>query len=106
MQKQEPARREQPFFHHAQTGDDFETALRFAASQNATSMKNLHDAIKNCVRNLRSEGMECESALLTIKACVKHTLGKLDHDGLHPARSEFVMDQIVRWSISEFFIVD
>jgi hypothetical protein len=35
-------------------------------------MNTLHEAITNCVAGLRADGMQCEAALLTMKACVRH----------------------------------
>jgi hypothetical protein len=107
MHKIEPARHEAPFFHEVTTGDDFETALTHAARQNTQSMDALHQAIKACVLGLRAEGMQCEAAMLTIKSCVRHIARKHSIDGMYNvAGSDLLMEQIVRWTITEFYTYD
>ena len=104
MQITEPARKQEPFFQLASTSDSFEDALRLAVRANAKSMEELHLAIALCVSGLRMEGMECEAALLTMKACVKHFARKHSHTGSPEILySGLLMDQIVRWSIVEFY---
>jgi len=104
MESIQRARKEEPFFFHPGTGDDFEDALRHAVRANARSMDQLHQSIRNCMSSLRRDGMECEAALLTMKAFIKE-LG-LKHkrlgspDMLH---SDMMMDQIVRWCIADFY---
>ncbi len=67
-------------------------------------MDDLHDAVKVCVASLRAEGMQCEAALLTMKACVRHIGSKHGTAGLAEILySDLLMEQIVRWSISEFY---
>ena len=104
MQKTQPARHEVPFFNEAHAADDFESALTLAARQNAHSMDNLHDAIKACVVELRTDGMQCEAVILTIKSCVKHIARKHSvHGEYSVAGSDLLLEQIVRWSILEFY---
>ena len=104
MQITEPARKQEPFFQLASTSDNFEDALRRAVRANAKSMEALHQAIALCVSGLRMEGMECEAALLTMKACVRHFAHKHSHAGSPDILySGLLMDQIVRWSIVEFY---
>jgi hypothetical protein len=70
-------------------------------------MEDLHQAIKACVLSLRAEGMQCEAAMLTVKYCVKHIARKNAADGVfNVAGSDILMEQIVRWSIVEFYSVD
>jgi hypothetical protein len=100
----EPARREEPFFQQAATTSGFEDALRNAVRANAKSMDDLQRAIRLCVTGLRTEGMECEAALLTMKACVRHFARKhSDHASPDVLYSGLIMEQIVRWSIVEFY---
>ena len=104
MQITQPSRKEEPFFQLESTASGFEDALRHAVRANSKSMDDLHRAIALCVMGLRAEGMECEAALLTMKACVRHFARK------HTLRGSpdilyggLLMDQIVRWSIMEFY---
>ena len=104
MQQTRPARREEPFFLVTSTGDDFETAFRNAVRANAASMNDLHLSIRNCVRSLRRDGMQCEAALLTMKAFVKDVCLKEKPRGSSDlVHSDIMMDQIVRWCISEYY---
>jgi hypothetical protein len=104
MQIIQPSLKEAPFFQLESTSSGFEDALRHAVRANAKSMDDLHKAIALCVIGLRSEGMECEAALLTMKACVRHFARKHSLDG--PSEVLYgglLLDQIVRWSIMEFY---
>ena len=106
MLRTQPARHEEPYFHHASTGDDFEEALRHAARANRQSMDQLHLSIRHCMASLRGDGMQCEAALLTMKAFVRDVCLKHKRRGssemLH---SDYLMDQVVRWCISEYYAV-
>ena len=98
------ARAEAPFFRESADADGLEKALRNAVRLNKLSMDNLHHAIRNCVGGLRADGMQCEAALLTMKACVRHMAR--NHAGSDMPEilySDPLMDQIVRWSIAEFY---
>lgn len=104
MQITEPARHEAPFFQHSITSDDLERALRYAVRANAISMDNLHQAIRRCMTSLRADGMQCEAALLTMKACVRDCGRRHRNTGGHElTHSDLLMEQIVRWCISEYY---
>ena len=99
------ARAEEPFFRETADGDEFEDALKNAVRLNQKSMIALHDAIRTCVGGLRADGMQCEAALLTMKACVRHFARKhAGADSPEILHSDPMMEQIVRWSIAEFYI--
>ena len=104
MLRTQPARREEPFFLLASTGDDFEDALRLAVRANRHSMDQLQFSIRHCMDSLRGDGMQCEAALLTMKAFVKEVCLKHKQRGstdmLH---SDYLMDQVIRWCISEYY---
>lgn len=104
MQHTERARHEEPFFNQSSTGDDFENALKNAVRQNARSMKELQNAIGKCMKSLRADGMECEQALLTMKAFVKDVGARHKRRGSREMlHSDALMDQVVGWCISEFY---
>jgi hypothetical protein len=104
MQNKQNARKEEPFFHLTATGDSFENALRNAVHTNSRSMNELHDSISKCIVSLRADGMECEAALITMKAFIRELGVKQRRSGseeiLHTDR---LMDQIVRWCISAYY---
>ncbi len=104
MQHIELARKAEPFFQLTALGDDFENALRGAERADPNSMNALHTSIGNCVASLKSDGMQCESALLTMKAFIRELRLKHKHAGtLELINSEMMMDQIVRWCIADFY---
>lgn len=104
MQSIQPARHVEPFFHFTANGDDFEDALRNAVRENEVSMDHLHDTIRVCIDSLRSDGMQCEAALLTMKAFVKESCLKHRRRGsTEMVHSDLLMDQVVRWCISDFY---
>lgn len=104
MQNTHRARKEEPFFQLTATGDDFEDALRNAVRTNSRSMNELHDSISKCMISLRSDGMECESALLTMKAFIRELGVKQKRNGSEEFfHTDMLMDQIVRWCISDFY---
>ena len=69
-------------------------------------MDQLHLSIRHCMASLRGDGMQCEAALLTMKAFVRDVCLKHKRRGssemLH---SDYLMDQVVRWCISEYYAV-
>jgi hypothetical protein len=104
MQSSERARYSAPFFLQIETSDQLEEALRLAVRQNVRSMNDLHDAITACVASLKSEGMQCEAALLTMKACVRHCARKHQPSGAPNGDCyNILMEQIARWCIADFF---
>jgi enamine deaminase RidA (YjgF/YER057c/UK114 family) len=100
-----PARLKEPFLFTHSADDAFVDALANAARDNAKSMVALHDAVTNCVMALKKEGMQCEAALLTMKAYTKHTA--FLHRERGSDRSEWSADllvnEIAQWSIVEFY---
>jgi hypothetical protein len=104
MQKFQPARKEGPFFDLTATADDFESALRCAVRTNPRSMDDLHAAIGRCMKSLRTEGMECEAALITMKASIRDIGVRDRQNGLiEMIHSDHLMDHIVRWCITDFY---
>ena len=104
MQQTQAARHEEPFFNLTAIGDDFENALKNAVRENARSMIELRLAIRACMASLRADGMQCEQALLTMKAFVKDAAGRHKRRGSQEmVHSEMFMEQVVGWCISEFF---
>lgn len=104
MQSIQPARYEEPFFHLAANGDDFEDALRDAARENKISMDHLHDTVRVCIDSLRDDGMQCEGAIITMKAFVRESCLKHRKRGsTEMLHSDLLMDQVVKWCISDFY---
>src|SRR5688572_7130474 len=104
MQRTLAARREEPYFHLPSTGADFEDALRLAVRANARSMDQLQLTVRHCMASLRTDGMQCEAALLTMKAFIKDICVKYKRRGsTEMLHSDYLMDQVVRWCIAEYY---
>src|SRR5678815_4750650 len=99
----QPARLKEPFLFTPRTDDAFVAALAHAARDNAKSMVNLHDAVTVCVAALKAEGMECEAALLTMKAYTRHIAYLHREPGLDRSMwsADLLIGEIARWSIVE-----
>ena len=104
MQQTPAARHEEPFFKLTATGDDFENALKNAVRENARSMIELNLSIRACMASLRADGMQCEQALLTMKAFVRDAACRHKRRGSREMlNSDMFMEQVVGWCISEFY---
>lgn len=103
-----PARRKEPFLFATDTSDQFEVALFHAARDNDASMAALRRAVADCIGALRTEGMTCESALITMKAYATHTANL--QRAANPSRQlwaiELLLEQIASWSITEFYRIE
>src|SRR5215207_3102498 len=100
----EPARNEEPFFNLTATGDEFETALKNAVRANSRSMTDLQLSIRNCMTSLRADGMQCEAALLTMKAFVRDSSVRHKRSGSREMlHSDMLMEQVVSWCIAEYY---
>lgn len=100
-----PARLKEPFLFTQPTDDAFVDALTHAARDNAKSMVALHQAVAGCVAALKAEGMECEAALLTMKAYTRHTAYHHRESGSDVSMwsADLLVSEIARWSIMEFY---
>lgn len=108
MPQLHPARVKEPFLFSQSAADIFDDALFNAVRENEKSMTALHAAVTGCVNDLRNEGMLCEAALLTMKAYTRHIANEQkgrSSEGQQWA-TEFVVEQIVRWAIVDFYDVD
>ncbi len=80
-------------------------ALNDAVRSSVESMDELHECLKPCVVFLREMGVGPVQMILSIKACARqcalnsHALG----DEFALANANFLMEQIVRWAIVEYY---
>lgn len=80
-------------------------ALESVVHSHAKSMRELQLALAACVDELRAQGMQPESALLTMKAFVRQASKSHPPPGrraTHDA-ADLLMDQIVTWCIKAYF---
>jgi hypothetical protein len=100
-----PARLKEPFLFTQPTDHAFVDALAHAARDNTKSMVALHEAVAECVAALKAEGMECEAAMLTMKAYTRHTAFIHRESGSDASiwSADLLVSEIARWSIMEFY---
>jgi hypothetical protein len=67
-------------------------------------MTDLQLSIRNCMMSLREDGMQCEAALLTMKAFVRDAAVRHKRSGSHEMlHSDMLMEQVVSWCIAEYY---
>lgn len=107
MPQLHPARVKEPFLFSQTDADVFDDALFNAVRDNEKSMRALHAAVTTCVNALRTEGMLCEAALLTMKAYTRHiSHEQRDRADVQVWATDYLIEQIARWSIIDFYDVD
>jgi hypothetical protein len=84
---------------------NFDLALHVAAANSAQSMFDLRDCVCKCVENMKESGLGAVQMILTIKACAKGSALRYRPLGdEHPQSNvDLLLDQIVKWSIIEFY---
>ena len=84
---------------------NFDLALHVAAANSADSMTALRKCVCNCVENMKESGIGTVQMILTIKACAKGSALRYRPLGdEHPQSNvDLLMDEIVKWSIIEFY---
>ena len=73
-----------------------EAARRYEETQSV-----LFTAISDCVRHLRAQGMSPEAMVITMKAFVRHAA--YTEPGARGTIARPLMDQVIEWSIHEYY---
>ena len=88
-----------------ETARPFHVALHDAVRTSTVTMAELRESVKACVCFLRNSDIGPAQMIISMKACAKDcnkryptALG--DHELLN---AEFLMEQIIRWSIIEYY---
>ena len=84
---------------------NLDLALHVAAASSAESMIALRKCVCRCVDNMRDSGVGAVQMILTIKACAKGSALRYRPLGdEHPQSNvDLLLDEIVKWSIIEFY---
>jgi hypothetical protein len=95
----------QPSFIPDETARLFHVALHDVVRDSAVSMAKLRDCVKACVRSLRDSEVGPAQMIITMKACAKQSARRYpvflsEHE---LTNADFLMEQIVRWSIVEYY---
>src|SRR4051812_41124327 len=87
------------------TTRQFDVALHGAATSSIASMTLLHHAICDCVSALKDADVGAVDMILAMKACASDSASRYRpaFDEVPVSNVACLMDQIVRWSIAEYY---
>ena len=88
-----------------ETTDHFDVALHSAAVTDIESMTELRSAVGDCVSALKSADVGPVQMILAMKVCAIDSVKRYSPNGDdYPASNvDFLIDQIVRWAIIEYY---
>jgi hypothetical protein len=83
----------------------FQIALHDVVRSSALSMAELRECVKACVCSLRNSEVGPAQMIISMKACAKEGTRRYptvlsEHE---VSNAEFLMDQIIKWSIVEYY---
>jgi hypothetical protein len=89
----------------AETTLQFDVALHDAIPSSLASMDSLHTAVRDCVRSLKDGKVGPVQMILAMKACALDSARRYhpDDDEYAVSSVDLLLDQIVRWSITEYY---
>ncbi len=89
----------------AATAREFDVALHEAMPGSLATMVELQRTVCECVRSLKAANVGPVQMILAMKACALDSAGRynLDKDEYPATIVDLLMDQIVRWSIAEYY---
>ncbi len=83
----------------------FQVALHDVVKSSALSMAELRDCVKACVSTLRETEVGPAQMIISMKACAKEGTRRypqvLNEHEL--SNADFLMDQIIKWAIVEYY---
>ena len=83
----------------------FQVALHDVVRSSALSMSELRECVKACVSTLRDTNVGPAQMIISMKACAKEGTRRypqiLNEHEL--SNADFLMDQIIKWSIVEYY---
>ena len=93
-----------PFPLEPASADRVRATLADAVRRHAETLETLEQAVGECVRYLKAQGMAPEAMLLTMKAFIRHTAITTPPPG-RPVTwlPEPLMENIVRWCVNEYY---
>lgn len=83
----------------------FQLALREVVRSSTVSMRELHECVNACVCSLRDRDIGPAQMIISMKACARQSTTRyptqLNEHEL--SNADFLMEQIIRWSIVEYY---
>ena len=90
------------------TAQPFHLALHEVVRSSAASMRDLRECVNACVACLRDRDIGPAQMIISMKACAKQSTTRyptqLNEHEL--SNADFLMEQIIRWSIVEYYKKD
>jgi hypothetical protein len=88
-----------------ETAHEFDLALHDAIPSSLETMVELQRTVCECVRSLRAANVGPVQMILAMKACAIDSAGryKADNDDYPATTVDLLIDQIIRWSIAEYY---
>ena len=95
----------QPSFIPDEMARLFHVALHDVVRTIAVSMAELRECVGACVRSLRDSGVGSAQMVIAMKACARESARRYpvllsEHE---LTNADFLMEQIVKWSIIEYY---
>ena len=95
----------EPSYIPDETARLFHVALHDVVRTSAVSMAELRECVRACVRSLRDSGIGPAQMIITMKSCAKESARRYpvllsEHE---LTNADFLMEQIVKWSIVEYY---
>ena len=89
----------------SQTAREFDLALHAAIPESLATMTQLQRTVSECVRSLKAANVGPVQMILAMKACALDSAGRyrLEADGYPATTVDMLMDQIIKWSIAEYY---
>ena len=88
-----------------ETAHHFHVALHDAVRTSNVSMAELRESVNACVCFLRNSDIDPAQMIISMKACAKECNKRYPSslDEYELPKAEFLMEQIIRWSIIEYY---
>ena len=95
----------QPSFIPDEMARLFHVALHDVVRTSAVSMAELRECVGACVRSLRDSGVGPAQMIIAMKACARESARRYpavlsEHE---LTNADFLMEQIIKWSIIEYY---
>jgi hypothetical protein len=87
------------------TAQSFQLALHEVVRSSAVSMRELRECVNACVCCLKDSDIGPAQMIISMKACAKASTRRYPtHLNEHElSNADFLMEQIIRWSIVEYY---
>ncbi|HJP59767.1 MAG TPA: hypothetical protein VJ865_07200 [Gemmatimonadaceae bacterium] len=88
-----------------ETAREFDLALHAAIPSSLATMVELQRTVRECVKSLKAANVSPVQMILAMKACALDSAGRyrLDSDEYPATTVDLLMEQIIRWSIAEYY---